>query len=425
MAALTLIAGMFFSTLIGLPVGFAIAGCSFLGLLLAGVPLEAFVNRFLHSMLSYAYLAVPFFILTGQLMNVGKMTNRLFDFSNQLVGHMKGGLAQVNIVVSMIFAGISGAALADVAGIGTVLIQEMEEKGYEKDFSVAITAASATVGPIIPPSIILVIIAITGQYSIGALLLGGLVPGLMMGFLMMILTYFLVRGRDYPVKNRASLKELWKSFLGAIPALGAPIIIVGGVMTGFFTATESGAIAAIYCIILSFFYRTLNWEKIVTSLRETVKTTAVIFLLIASAHVFAWLLAYHQTPRQISHYLTTLDASNSIILIGFSLLYLLLGTFMSSSSIVVMTLPVLSPALLALGVDPIHLGILAGINLSLGTITPPFGICMFVVCKISNLGYDAYIKAIWPYLALLIGFLFVLIFAPSIITFLPRFFGFH
>jgi len=369
---LILILAMLAATLAGLPVGFALAASSLLLMILADIPFQLFATKFLHSLNSFTLLAIPFFILTGQLMNTGGITRKIFDFAEDLVGPIRGGLAQVNILASMIFAGISGAAVADAAGLGTVEIDAMTKRGYDKDISAAVTAASATVGPIIPPSIILVVIGIAGEYSIGGLLVGGLIPGVLMGLAMMVLTYFLAKGRRYPASRRPPMQKIVKDFKAAGFALGAPFIIVGGVMSGVFTATESGAVAALYSYLVgALVFRELKATLLVQSLLETAKMTAMILFLLSAAYVFGWLLSYHQVPLHVTSFLTSLSANKYLILVGVSILYLLLGTIMEAAAIVVMTLPVLSPALLGIGVDPIHLGVLVGINMSIGTITPP------------------------------------------------------
>jgi tripartite ATP-independent transporter DctM subunit len=422
--ALILIFVMLTTTLVGLPVGFALAASSILLMILAGIPIQLFATKFLHSLNSFTLLALPFFILTGQLMNTGGITRKIFDFADDLVGPIRGGLAQVNIVASMIFAGISGAAVADAAGLGTVEIDAMTKRGYDKDISVAVTAASATVGPIIPPSIILVVIGIAGEYSIGGLLVGGLVPGVLMGFLMMVLTYFLAKGRNYPVSNRPPVRKIVKDFKSAGFALGAPFIIVGGVMSGIFTATESGAIAAAYSFIVgAFIFKELNARLLIQSLIETAKMTAMILFLLSTAYVFGWLLSYHQVPLHVTNFLTSISPNKYLILVGVCILYLILGTIMEAAAIVVMTLPVLSPALLRIGVDPIHLGVLIGINMSIGTITPPLGTVMYTVCAVGDLSVPRYLKAIYPYMLLLIASMFVMVFFPQVITFLPHSLG--
>jgi tripartite ATP-independent transporter DctM subunit len=411
---------MLLATLIGLPVGFALGMASVFLILMGGIPMQLFATKFLHSLNSDALLAVPFFILTGQFMNTGGITKKIFDFADDIVGPIRGGLAQVNILASMIFAGVSGAAVADAAGLGLVEINAMTKRGYSPHVSAAVTAASATVGPIIPPSIILVIIGIAGEYSIGALLIGGLIPGVLMGILMMILTFFLAKGRNYPVSRRPPFGKILNDLKSAIFALGAPVIIVGGIMGGIFTATESGAVAAAYSFLVGIFIlKELSRKLIIDSLLETAKMTGLILFLLAAAHVFGWLLSYYQMPLRVANFLTSISANKYLILMAVMAIYFFLGTIMEAAAIVVMTVPVLSPALMSIGVDPIHLGVLIGINMSIGTITPPLGTVMFVVCAIADISVIQYLKAIWPYMILLIVFIFFLVFVPQIITFIP------
>jgi C4-dicarboxylate transporter, DctM subunit len=422
--AILLIGIMLVATLFGLPVGFALLGASFYLISLEGLSLQLFATRFLHSLNSFAFLAVPFFMLTGQLMNSGGITKRIFSFAEDLVGHFQGGLAQVNILASMIFAGISGAAVADAAGLGTIEIEAMTKRGYDKEITVAVTAASATLGPIIPPSLILVIIGIAGEYSIGALLIGGLIPGLLLGVLMMVLTYLFARNKKYPTTKRPSRVKFFTDFKLAAVALGGPVIIIGGVMSGYFTATESGAIAALYSFIVGvFFTKELTIKRFMECITETARMTGLILFLLAAANLFGWLLTFYQVPLQVTNFLINLSPNVYVILIGVVILYLFLGTIMEAAAIVVMTVPVLSPALMMLGVDPIHLGVLIGISMSIGTITPPLGTVMFIVCAIADLDFPSYMRAITPYLILLIVFLIGLVFLPILITFLPRVMG--
>ncbi len=418
--SLLLVFIMILTTLIGLPVGFALSvACVFL-IIMAGIPLELFVTKFLHSLNSDAFLAVPFFILVGQFMNTGGMTQKIFDFAEDIVGPIRGGLAQVNILGSMIFAGVSGAAVADAAGLGQIEINAMTKRGYSPEVSAGVTAASATVGPIIPPSIILVIIAIAGEYSIGALLIGGLVPGILMGVLMMVLTYFLAKGGNYPVSRRPPLRKVLNDLKSAIFALGGPIVIVGGILGGLFTATESGIVAATYSFLVGVFViKELNRKLIIDSLLETARLTGLILFLLATAHVFGWLLTYYQMPLTVTKFFISISANKYSILLMVMIMYLFLGCIMEAAAIVVMTVPVLSPALMSIGVDPIHLGVLIGINMSIGTITPPFGTVMFVVCAIAKINVAQYMRGIWHYMILLIMFIFLLVFLPQIITFVP------
>jgi C4-dicarboxylate transporter, DctM subunit len=422
--AMLLVGIMLIATLFGLPIGFALLGASFYLISLEGLSFQLFATRFLHSLNSFAFLAVPFFMLTGNLMNSGGITKRIFSFAEDLVGHFQGGLAQVNILASMIFAGISGAAVADAAGLGVIEIEAMTKRGYDKETSVAVTAASATLGPIIPPSLILVIIGIAGEYSIGALLIGGLIPGILLGILMMGLTYLFAKNKKYPVTKKPSRKKLLNDFKSAGVALGGPVIIIGGVMSGYFTATESGAIAALYSFIIgAFIIKELTIKRFMECLMETAKMTGLILFLLAAANLFGWLLTFYQVPLQVTNFLINLSPNIHVILVGVVILYLLLGTIMESAAIVVMTVPVLSPALMMLGVDPIHLGVLIGISMSIGTITPPLGTVMFIVCAIADLDIPRYIKVITPYMILLIFFLIGLVFLPNLITFLPRIMG--
>lgn len=417
-----MIAVIFFITIfIGLPIAFCLCFTSIVTMVLGEISLLAFVQNLALGMNSFPLLAVPFFILAGLLMNTGGMTHRIFNFANHLVGHIRGGLGQVNIFASLIFAGMSGAAVADAAGLGIVEIKAMKDAGYDSDFSVAITAASSTIGPIIPPSIVMVIYGVTAEVSIGRLFLGGVIPGAIMTLALMGLTYFIAVKRNYQVEPWPGFQKLFKGFITTVPALITPLIIVGGILAGVFTPTESGAIAVFYALILGlFFYKELKFRDLPKIFVQTMLTTSMILFIIGSAKAFGWVLTYYSIPAVFAEYVGSLTNNPLLITLLFVGVYLALGCFMETAAILIMTIPVVLPLTGSVGIDPIFFGVLICICLSIGTLTPPLGIVMFVMCEIGNISVEHFTKIILPFLALLISVILLLAFFPGIVLFLPN-----
>jgi tripartite ATP-independent transporter DctM subunit len=403
------------------PVGFALGYVVFNYFLVNGVPLTNLIQTIGQGVNNFTFLAVPFYIMAGQLMNTGGMTNAIFGFANALVGHIRGGLGHVNILASMIFAGMSGAAVADAAGLGTVEIKAMLDNGYDLDYSVAVTAASATIGPIIPPSIIMVVYGITANVSIGKLFLGGIIPGILMGASMLGLNHYFAVKRDFPVSNISDLQTVGSAFRKALPALVLPLIIVGGILSGFFTPTEAGAVATVYALVLGVL---VNREVSLADLKEifldTMLQSAQVGFIVATAAAFSWVLTFEQVPVRVANYLTEAIHSPVVLLLALNAIYFLLGAIMEASAIVIMTVPIVMPLAMKMGIDPIHLGVLVAINMSVGTLTPPVGIVMYVLTEISGISVRDYTKAMLPWLGLLVAIIVFLIFFPPAITWLPN-----
>lgn len=403
------------------PVSFALTLTGLIFFLVHNIPLESFAQRMVEGVDSFPLLAAPFFILAGNLMNAGGITRRIFDLADSLVGHIRGGLGHVNILASMLFAGMSGSALADAAGLGKVEIEAMTDRGYDIEFSTAVTAASATIGPIIPPSIIMVIYGISAQVSIGNLFLGGIIPGILMGLALMLMVYYYSLRNKYAVNEGFKISKVWRIFKECVLALLTPIIIVGGILGGIFTPTESGAIAALYAFIISYFvYKEVNLRQFGGILMETAAVTAVVLFIVTSASIYGWALTFEQVPQTIATQLVSISAEPLMILLILTVLYLFLGALMEPSAIVIMTIPIVLPILNQFGVDPVFFGVLLAINMSVGTITPPVGITMFVLCKITGQTIDQYAKFIWPWLLLLIVFMVLLMVFPDIVLFIPN-----
>jgi tripartite ATP-independent transporter DctM subunit len=356
-------------------------------------------------------------------MNTSGITDRIFKFVTCQVGHLRGGLAQVNILSSLLFAGMSGSATADAAGLGMVEIKAMDDAGYDRDFSVAVTAASSAIGPIIPPSIIMVIYGIASGTSVGKLFIGGIVPGLMMTVAMMIITYFIARKRNYPREQKSTLKELCYYFVKAFPALMGPVILIVGILGGVFTATEAGAVIVLYSLILgTVFYKEITAKKFFEILLKTMVTTANIMLIIGSAKVFGWILTYYNIPATVASGLISISTNPTVITMILVVMFLILGCFMEAAAIVIMTVPVILPLLSQLGIDPVGFGVIVAICMSIGTLTPPLGIVMYVLCDTAEISIGHYIKALFPYLVTLFVVITILVLFPGLITALPNHF---
>jgi tripartite ATP-independent transporter DctM subunit len=369
---------------------------------------------------SFVILAIPLFLLAGRLMNVGGMTNKIFDFADCLVGHWNGGMGHVNIVASMIFSGMTGTAVSDAAGLGIIELEAMRKAGYDDDFSVAITGASSIIGPIIPPSLPIIIYAILAGASIGKTLIAGIIPGLMMGVALMVMVTFYVRAKNYPIKKRSNLKKIWGSFRQAFPGLITPVIIIGGILSGIFTPTEAAAIAVLYSFIIgAFLYRTLNIKNTYEILYKTTKDVAVIILIISAASLYGWLLIISRIPIIILEALTLISTNKLVILILINLFMLIIGCFMETIAALTIVVPIIVPILNQLGIDLVHFGIIIVLNLMIGLLTPPFGEVLFVLHKISGVSLERLTLRILPFLIPLFIVLILVILFPQITLWLP------
>ena len=416
-----MIAVLFLATLlIGLPVAFCLCFTSIATMYAQGISLLAFIQNLSLGINSFPLLAVPFFILSGMLMNTGGVTSRIFNFANFLVGPIRGGLGQVNIAASLVFAGMSGAAVADAAGLGVVEIKAMKDSGYDSDFSVAITAASSTIGPIIPPSIIMVVYGIAAEVSVGRLFIGGIIPGILMTLALGALTWFIAKRRNYPVEKRVSATTAFRGFIAALPALMSPLIIIGGILTGMFTPTEAGAVAVVYSLILGLFvYRELKPKDLFKIFVEAMLTTSLLMFIVGAAKTFGWVLTYFRIPAQFADFVITLSNDPTMIILLFIGVYLFLGCFMEAAATVIMTVPVVLPLLTKVGIDPVFFGVIVSMCMSIGTLTPPLGIVMYIMCEIGDISVERYTRVIMPYLLLLIAVIMLMAFFPSLVLYLP------
>lgn len=406
--------------LLRVPIALSLAAASAGAVLITGnLPPQVVFHRMTGGLSNFVLLAIPFFILAGNLMNNGGITTRIFRFANSLVGYIPGGLGHANVVASIIFSGMSGSAVADAGGLGMVEMKAMNDEGYEPEFSAAVTAASATIGPIIPPSIPMVVYGVMAEVSIGALFAGGFIPGLLLGLVMMIIIYFKAIKNDYPRNERFDFGELWASFKSAFLALLTPIIIIGGILSGIVTPTEAAVVATVYALFLGIVvYRQLKIKDIFRILIESMETTATVTFIIAAAASFAWLIAIEGIPADIAMAVGGIS-QKWIFLLLFNIFFLLLGTFMETLSIEVIMVPVLVPIMQMLGLNPLHMGVVLVLNLMIGLITPPIGMSLFITSKVGGVKLEKLYKAVLPFLLPLIGVLFLITYFDRLVTWLP------
>jgi tripartite ATP-independent transporter DctM subunit len=409
-----------------LPIAFALV-CAAFFYLFAGtsIPPSIVVQRMSSGIDSFPLLAIPLFVLAGNLLNSGGIARRLFDFSIALIGHLRGGLAQVNILASMIFSGMSGVAQADAAGLGTVEIKAMRNAGFDGAFSAAVSASSAVIGPIIPPSVIMVIYGVLAQVSVGDLFLAGILPGIVIGLLLMLTVYVLVTtGRVHaPLQPRASAARLRQTFFAAIPPLMAPVILMVGLLTGVATPTELGAITVAYAIVLGFAYRELDLRKLVRAMSESAVATGVLVFIMAAAVPIGWAIAINNVPAQFAAWLMSITQEPWVALIVINLLLLVAGCFMETTAILLIAVPTLLPLVLQIGIDPVHFGLVVIINLLIGATTPPFGVLLFIVQDIARVSFGEIVRAMLPFYLPLLAALLIVTYWPSLALWLPNAFS--
>lgn len=422
----TILLGFILLLLMGIPVGFAIGILSASTFIIVGQSLLTIPQRMFTGIDVFTFLAIPLFIMAGQIMNVAGISKRIVVFSNNLIGHITGGLALVNVMASMLFAGLTGSAVADAAGLGSIEIPMMEEGGYDSDFSAAITAASAVIGPIIPPSVVMIIYAITaGNVSVSDMFLAGFIPGILLGLSLMVACFFISKKKKYPKKDHwVGFKETIISFFQTLPVMLMPIIILGGILSGAFTATESAAIAVLYAIILSvFFLKTLKFRDLPAILLETAKTTSSVFFIIAVATVLAWILTSMQIPQRVAAYFLSHTNNSTILFLLFSnILLLITGSLLDLTAALIIMVPILSPVATLIGIDPLHFGMVVVLNLCIGLITPPVGMVLFVTSNVAKISLTRMFKSIMPFVVVEILVLFMITYIPFLSTFVPKLF---
>lgn len=413
---------------LGLPIGLSMICGSILYLALSGADMGIVAEQFLNGMYSnYVILAVPLFILAAELMNIGSMTERLLSFCNVLVGRFRGGLAQVNVVQSIIFAGMSGSAIADAAGTGSMMQKLMTDGNrYTPSFAAALTAVTSVIGPIIPPSIPMVIYALVSDASIGYLFLAGMVPGLLMAGLQMVQVAITARRQNFPVEEPVPLREIPGITWRALPALMMPVLLLGCIYSGVTTPTEAAALAAAYALLISaVIYRSITWNALYGALLSSSKTTASIGMLIAGALVFNYVVTIENIPESIKAVLTSWEMSPIVFLIFVNILLLLLGCFLEGTTILLIVVPVLIPTAQALGIDLVHFGVVVVVNIMLGLVTPPYGLLLFIVAKISGAPLRDIVRDAWPFILWMVLCLGIITFIPDTVLWLPRLLGYQ
>ena len=427
MGSFILIGSFVFMLVMKFPITFSLFLSSIFAAMFLNIPLMSIVQRLVSGVNSFSLLAIPFFILSGEIMSQGGISRRLVGFANALVGRVRGGLAQVNILASMFFGGISGSAVADVSSIGAMLIPMMVEDGYDADFSVAVTVTSACEGILIPPSHNMIIFAMAagGGVSVGKLFLGGLIPGVGLGLLLMIPTAVIAYKRNYPKQEGYGWKKTLKLARDAFFGLFTIIIIMGGVISGVFTATESAAVAAVYSFIITFFvYREIPVKQMGSILRNSLKTLAMVMSLIAAASSFGYLMAFLRIPQAVTNGLLTITDNRVLLILLVNLMLLVLGAIMDMAPLIIITTPILFPVMVGyLGMDPIQFGIMLILNLAIGLTTPPVGSALFVGCSIGKLSIEEATKAIVPFWIMMFIMLMLVSFWSPVSLFLPSLMG--
>lgn len=377
-------------------------------------------QRLYSAMENYGLLAIPLFMLAGELMNSGGITKRLIEFAQKFIGHFKGGLAYVNVVANMLLASIIGSATAQIAMMSRTMVPSMEKEGYSREFSAATTAAAGLLGPIIPPSMLFIIYGVGSGVSIGSMFMAGVLPGIVLALVFILLIALIGMKESWPVQERARVKEVFQSFIKVIPALLVPITIIFGILSGKFTATESAAIACVLAIFVGVvFYRELNLKKIPQILSNTIMTTAVITLLIAMAGLFGWMLSFEQAPQKIAQWMVTLTDNPLLFLLIVNLFLLFIGMFMDGIAALIILVPIFTPLLATYGINPIHFGVIISINLTIGLLTPPVGSGLYIASSLSDVPLPKLIKAIWPFLLASFIALLLITYIPSLSLYLP------
>lgn len=422
--AALLIGGFLVLMVAGVPIAYSLSIAALGTVIITGDFTQvAIFHRLIGNASSYTLLAIPFFILAAKLMNTGGITRKIFRACSALVGWVPGGLGHANVLASVVFSGMSGSAVADAGGLGQIEIEAMKNDGFDSEFAAAVTAASATIGPIIPPSIPMVVYGMMTEVSVGSLFIGGIVPGLLLAVTTSVLVFFMAKRRGYPVK-KFSWKELGNATKEALLSLLTPVIIIGGIWTGIFSPTEAACIASTYAFILSVIvYRELGWKEVLNALFETARDSAGILCIICGAASFSWLVTMLGMTSAMSEFLVSLTDNKYIILFIVNIAFLIIGMFMEALAAMTITLPFLVPLMSSFGIDPLHLGVVLVLNLMIGLCTPPVGTSLFICAKQSDITIEKMYKSIIPFLIPLIIVLFLITYVPGCVTWLPGLLG--
>lgn len=425
---LVLLISFLFLLAIGTPVAWSITISSLLTMMVSIDSIASFTTvsqRMATGLDSFALLAIPFFILSGELMNKGGIAHRLIAFAKTLVGSLPGGLALINVIAAMLMGAIAGSAMASASAMGSILGPEMEKEGYSKEFGVAVNITSATTGLIIPPSNVLIVYSLaSGGVSIAALFLAGYIPGMLTGLFLMIVAAIWAKKKKYKVGKRSSLKQVFKTFIDALPSLFLLVVVIGGIVVGVFTATEASAIAVLYTLVLGFVYKEISLKKLPQILLDSSATTAVVMLLIGASMSMSWVMSYENIPQEISNGLLQISENPIIILLIINLILLVVGTFMDMTPAVLIFTPIFLPIVTALGMDPVHFGIIMVLNLCIGLCTPPVGSVLFVGVGIAKTTIEKVLKPLIPMFVTMLIALFLITYFPQLTLWLPSVFGF-
>jgi tripartite ATP-independent transporter DctM subunit len=421
-AAIAMFVLFFYWAAVGMPIGHAMLAACFVYLFISGQDIGLVASQSLNGLFnSFVLIAVPLFILSADIMNASRITDRLFQFANLLVGRLRGGLAHVNVVASIIFSGMSGSALADAAGPGKLEVDMMVKAGYAPGFAAALSTTSAIIGPIIPPSIPMVLYGLVSNTSILYLFIGGIVPGLLLGLAQMGVIAVIAKRRNFPVEPVPTRREAVRTAGAAAPALLLPVIMLGGIYSGAVTPTEAAAVAAAYALLLAlFWYRTLDLPRFVNVLVDSARSTGVVAITIAGALVMNWVVAAEQLPAALGGWMLQLDVSPLAFLLMVNVLFLVLGCFLDTLLMLLIIVPMLMPTVHALGIDPVHFGVVAVVNMMIGLVTPPLGELLFLISGVSGIELHLIMKELWQFLGVLIVLLFVFIFVPELTLWLPE-----
>lgn len=405
--------------LVGVPISISIGASAVLGCLVLDYPMMVIGQKMVTGIDSYLLIAIPLFILAGNLMNAGKITDKIFSFAKELVGWIPGGLGHANVVASIIFAGMSGSAAADAGGLGTIEMEAMTKNGYDEDFSGAVTAASSVIGPIFPPSIPLIIYGATASVSVAKLFMGGVLPGLLMGVALMVLVFLFAIKYKFE-RHPFRLAALVRQFFGSILSLITPLIILAGFTTGWFTPTEASSIAVAYSLIIALIvYRTMDWKTFTDCLLESAITSANTLFIIGTSTLFTYVLVKEGASAEIASFILGISQNPAVILFIINVVLLILGMFMEPGAILTLMLPVLLPIIKSLNIDLVHFGVVMVLNLMIGQVTPPFGVCLFVISDVAKIKLDKLYKSILPFLVPLVVVLLMCTYIPGIVTYLP------
>jgi len=416
---------LLFFFLLGIPVAFSI-GYTCLMVIIAGSGLkdlsfDLFALQMMEGVNSFPLVSASFFVLAANVMNTSAITDRIFNFANALVGHLRGGLGHVNVIGSMIFAGMSGTAIADAAGLGNIEIKAMRDAGYPMRLTVGITGASSILGPIIPPSIAMIFYGWLANVSIAELFIGGIVPGVVIGLLMMVQVYIVSYKLKLPLTPRPPVRVMFTSFQRAFLSLLTPVIIIGGIYSGYFSPTESGAVASVYAIILGLFiYKSITGKELLKVFKDSVEFTGILMLIMAFSAIYGWLLVNVKIPQMVAEGMLKISTNPLVLLFLINGFFLIVGCFMSVLVAVNILTPILVPVIKSVGIDPVFFGVLMCINLSMGVCTPPFGNVLFVLAAITKQSFEEVSKSVLPYLLPILVVIILCMFFPQIITFLPR-----